>query len=65
MEKVIHPPPFPNDYDTTIDCWYQIVSPKENRIRFWVNDLGTEQVSGSSFYLWVRTAPVAGNRASF
>ena len=62
MEKSIKPPPYPQDYGSSLECWYTITAPENSRIRFWVDDFGTEQYHNSRFYLWVskKTSDVIG-----
>ena len=53
VEKIIHPPSYPQSYRSTMNCWYSIVAPEKTRIRFWVDDFGS-QIKSSSHYLSVR-----------
>ena len=46
-------PGFPMEYSSTLFCEYSVVAPKQTRIRFWVNDFGTEKYENSRYYLWV------------
>ena len=53
MPKQFIAPAFPTEYSsTTLYCDYVVVAQENTRIRFWINDFGTE-IFGSSFYLWV------------
>ena len=53
MPKRFIAPAFPTEYSsTTLYCDYVVVAQENTRIRFWINDFGTE-IYGSSFYLWV------------
>ena len=53
-ENSIQPPPYPEAYGNTMDCWYTITAPINMRIRFWVDDFGTITFHTSRFYMWVR-----------
>ena len=53
MTKQFIAPSFPEDYASTLYCEYTVVAPEDTRIRFWINDFGTERFSSSRFYLWV------------
>jgi len=43
VEQIIQTPAYPGDYGTTMNCWYTITSPENTRIRFWIDDFGTEE----------------------
>ena len=51
MENTIHPPPYPGQYGTEMNCWYTIIAPENTTIRFWIDDFGTERFGYNNFYL--------------
>jgi len=42
VENIIQAPAYPGAYGTDMNCWYKITSPENTRIRFWIDDFGTE-----------------------
>ena len=42
VENIIEPPPYPGSYGSYMRCWYTITASGDSRIRFWVDDFGTE-----------------------
>ena len=57
IKNTIHAPPYPDAYGSTMTCWYTITSPEDTRIRFWVEDFGTEQFNSRYFYMNVSNFP--------
>ena len=52
IKNTIHAPPYPDPYGSnSMTCWYTITSPEATRIRFWVEDFGTERFHSYYFYM--------------
>ena len=49
-------PAFPGEYSSSLNCEYTFIAPEGTRIRFWIDDFGTERF-GSYYYLWVTVLP--------
>ena len=48
----ISPSSYSVAYSNEMYCWYTITSPENTKIRFWVDDFGTENFNQNYFYLW-------------
>ena len=57
-ENIIHPSPYPVPYANTLNCWYTVTAPSNTKIRFWIDDFGTERFDSALFYLWVSRTTV-------
>ena len=54
MERIIYAPPYPGSHGSTMDCWYTITAPEDTRIRFWVDDFGTETFHSGRYFMQVK-----------
>ena len=53
MTKQFNAPGYPTQYSSSLFCDYSVIAPERTRIRFLINNFGTERFGSSVYYLWV------------